>query len=83
VDGETATLSEEPQHKNHSVYFVPGLQRGLGVLEAVAVARRPLNITEIAAELGLTRSALAQHRLSLPCLQRHHRDCAPRIGSTA
>ena len=48
----------ETQHKNHAVYFVPGLHRGLRVLEIVAAARRPLSITEIALELGLTRSSV-------------------------
>jgi DNA-binding IclR family transcriptional regulator len=48
----------ETQHKNHAVYFVPGLHRGLRVLEIVAAARRPLSITEIASELGLTRSSV-------------------------
>jgi len=48
----------ETQHKNHAVYFVPGLHRGLRVLEIVAGARRPLGISEIATELGLTRSSV-------------------------
>ncbi len=48
----------DTQHKNHAVYFVPGLHRGLRVLEIVAGARRPLGISEIAAELGLTRSSV-------------------------
>jgi len=48
----------EAQHRNHDAYFVPGLHRGLRVLEAVAEGRRPLSITEIASALGLTRSAV-------------------------
>lgn len=48
----------DTQHKNHSVYFVPGLHRGLRVLEVVAAASRPLSITEIASELELTRSSV-------------------------
>ena len=48
----------EPQHKNHDAYFVPGLHRGLRVLEVVAEARRPLSISEIAVALGLVRSAV-------------------------
>jgi IclR family pca regulon transcriptional regulator len=48
----------EPQHKNHDAYFVPGLHRGLRVLEVVAEARRPLSISEIGAALGLMRSAV-------------------------
>lgn len=43
---------------NHRAYFVPGLQRGLRVLEALAAAGRPLGLSEIAAALGLTRSAV-------------------------
>jgi IclR family pca regulon transcriptional regulator len=48
----------EAQHRNHDAYFVPGLHRGLRVLEVVAEGRRPLSITEIASALGLTRSAV-------------------------
>ena len=47
-----------PVHKNHDIYFVPGLQRGLMVLEVLAAARRPLNVTEIAKRLSLTRSSI-------------------------
>ena len=45
-------------HPNHTAYFVPGLQRGLTVLEAVAAAGKPLTAAEIGARLGLTRSAV-------------------------
>lgn len=48
----------EAEHKNHATYFVPGLHRGLRVLEIVAAAARPMNVTEIAAELKLTRSSV-------------------------
>jgi IclR family pca regulon transcriptional regulator len=48
----------ETQHKNHDAYFVPGLHRGLRVLEVVAEAKRPLSITEIASALSLTRSSV-------------------------
>jgi DNA-binding IclR family transcriptional regulator len=58
MDDQTTTDDAETQHKNHSVYFVPGLHRGLRVLEIVAAARRPLSITDIASELGLTRSSV-------------------------
>lgn len=44
-------------HKNHESYFVPGLQRGLLVLEALAAARRPLTVTELGRKLGLSRSS--------------------------
>ena len=47
----------QPLHKNHESYFVPGLQRGLLVLEALAAARRPLTVTELGRKLGLSRSS--------------------------
>ena len=46
-----------PAAKNHDVYFVPGLARGLRALEAVGAAGGPLTITEIGRELGLGRSS--------------------------
>lgn len=49
--------SPKPLHKNHESYFVPGLQRGLLVLEALAAARRPLTVTELGRKLGLSRSS--------------------------
>ena len=45
-------------HKNHARYFVPGLQRGLRVLEIVGAAGRPVSVAEVTAELGLTRSSV-------------------------
>ncbi|GGE50319.1 IclR family transcriptional regulator [Agaricicola taiwanensis] len=45
-------------HKNHDIYFVPGLRRGLLLLETVADARRPLSVSEIAKRLKLTRSTV-------------------------
>jgi DNA-binding IclR family transcriptional regulator len=47
-----------PQHKNHDSYFVPGLKRGLNVLEALAAAERSLGVSEIAERLSLTRSSV-------------------------
>ena len=47
----------EPLHKNHDRYFVPGLHRGLRVLEIVAEADKPLTISEIAQRLGVSRSS--------------------------
>lgn len=47
----------EPENRNHGVYFVPGLHRGLLVLEALAEAQKPLSISDIARALGVTRSA--------------------------
>ncbi len=43
--------------KNHAAYSVPGLQRGLRVLEMIAAARRPMTATEVAGKLELTRSS--------------------------
>jgi DNA-binding IclR family transcriptional regulator len=51
-------MTAAPLHPNHGAYFVPGLQRGLSVLEAVAAAGRPLAPGEVASRLGLTRSAV-------------------------
>ncbi len=47
----------KPLHKNHESYFVPGLQRGLLVLEALAAVGRPLTVTELGRKLGLSRSS--------------------------
>lgn len=47
----------EGLNKNHATYLVPGLQRGLNVLEIVAGARKPLTVTEIAEQLGVSRSS--------------------------
>lgn len=51
------TDAEVAVSKNHDVYFVPGLQRGLHVLEVIAEARQPLGATEIARQIGVTRSS--------------------------
>lgn len=48
----------ETLHKNHGIYFVPGLQRGLLVLEALATAGKPLTVTELARRMALTRSSV-------------------------
>jgi DNA-binding IclR family transcriptional regulator len=48
---------QRPLHKNHDSYFVPGLGRGLRILEALAEARRPLTVTELGRKLGLSRSS--------------------------
>ncbi len=48
----------EETNPNHGAYLVPGLERGLRVLEALAEAGRPLGLTEIGARLGLTRSSV-------------------------
>ena len=45
-------------HKNHDIYFVPGLRRGLLVLETLAGEGRPMSVGEIGERIGLTRSSL-------------------------
>lgn len=52
MDDETAS-----SNKNHAAYLVPGLQRGLRVLEMIAAARRPMHVSEVAERLALTRSS--------------------------
>ena len=47
----------EKLHKNHDRYFVPGLARGLRVLEIIAEADQPLTIAEIGKKLGVSRSS--------------------------
>jgi DNA-binding IclR family transcriptional regulator len=45
-------------HKNHDIYFVPGLRRGLLVLEILANEARPMSVAELAKHLALTRSSV-------------------------
>ena len=47
----------ETLHKNHDRYFVPGLSRGLRVLEIIAEAGEPMTIAEIGKKLGVSRSS--------------------------
>lgn len=55
---ESASADDtEGLNKNHATYLVPGLQRGLNVLEIVAGARKALTVTEIADRLGVSRSS--------------------------
>lgn len=42
---------------NHSVYFVPGLQRGLKVLETLGASDEPLSLSEIGRALEISRSS--------------------------
>lgn len=49
---------DEGVHKNHDIYFVPGLRRGLLVLETIAAAQRPLSVSEIAKRISLVRSSV-------------------------
>ena len=45
-------------HKNHDIYFVPGLRRGLLVLETLANEGVPMSLTEIGKRIGLSRSSM-------------------------
>lgn len=47
----------ETLHKNHDRYFIPGLSRGLRVLEIIAEAGGPMTIAEIGKKLGVSRSS--------------------------
>ena len=42
---------------NHNVYFVPGLHRGLRVLEILGAAETPMSLSEIARAMELSRSS--------------------------
>lgn len=44
-------------NRNHGIYFVPGLSRGLRILEIIAERERPLTLTEIAAALEVSSSS--------------------------
>lgn len=54
----TMNASAPAPHKNHDAYFVPGLHRGLLVMETIAQERRRMSVTAIAKRLGLTRSSV-------------------------
>lgn len=45
------------ESSNHAVYFVPGLHRGLRILEVLGAAAEPMSLSEIAREMGLSRSS--------------------------
>ena len=51
-------MSIAPPHKNHAIYFVPGLQRGLEVLEILASEGRPMSVNNIAKRVKTTRSSM-------------------------
>lgn len=57
VSSDASTKPDE-QHKNHDAYFVPGLRRGLLLLETLADANQPLNVSELAKRMGLSRSSV-------------------------
>ena len=58
ADGTLRPMDKTIADKNHGVYFVPGLHRGLQVLEAVGRSDKPLSITELAQQLKLSRSSM-------------------------
>ncbi|MEM7474682.1 MAG: IclR family transcriptional regulator [Planctomycetota bacterium] len=45
------------ESSNHPIYFVPGLHRGLRVLEILGAAGEPMSLSEIAAAMELSRSS--------------------------
>jgi DNA-binding IclR family transcriptional regulator len=50
-------MDKEVTDKNHNIYFVPGLQRGLRLLEVLARSEKALSVTELAQRLELSRSS--------------------------
>jgi len=55
-----SAVAEPPPdlHKNHDIYFVPGLRRGLLALETLANEGAPMSVAEIGKRIGLTRSSM-------------------------
>ena len=49
--------TDEALHQNHGAYFVPGLERGLHVLETVGDSDKPMTISEIGRAIGVSRSS--------------------------
>jgi len=49
--------TDETLHQNHGAYFVPGLERGLRVLETVGESDKPMTISEIGRAIGVSRSS--------------------------
>lgn len=48
-------MTESP---NHSIYSIPGLHRGLRVLEILGAAGKPMSLSEIAQAMELSRSSV-------------------------
>ncbi len=46
-----------PKASNHDVYFVPGLHRGLRVLDILGAAATPMSLSDIARAMELSRSS--------------------------
>lgn len=47
----------QEKHKNHGTYFVPGLFRGLRVLEVIAKNEKPMTVSEVGRAIGVSRSS--------------------------
>lgn len=54
---ETADKETDATASNHSAYFVPGLHRGLRILEILAASEQPLTLSEIAGKIDVSRSS--------------------------
>ena len=46
------------KNRNHETYFVPGLFRGLRVLEILAEAEQPMSVSDIGRKMDLSRSSV-------------------------
>ncbi|MET1254881.1 IclR family transcriptional regulator [Aliikangiella maris] len=61
-------MNEVPLNKNHATYFVPGLQRGLRVLEILAESGTPMTINDITKHMEFGRSSVFRWVYTLKCL---------------
>jgi DNA-binding IclR family transcriptional regulator len=57
MDQKAEQAELESAAGKQDAYYVPGLQRGLRVLEIVAAAQRPPTVSEMAEQLAITRSS--------------------------
>ncbi len=60
--------------KNHERYFIPGLSRGLQVLQLFARGKAALQVSEVAKELGISRSSAFRLTYTLHYLGFLHKD---------
>jgi IclR family pca regulon transcriptional regulator len=58
IDGKSVRSEMNEKNKNHETYFVPGLFRGLRVLEILAEAEHPMTVSEIGRKMDLSRSSV-------------------------
>ncbi|WP_444996049.1 IclR family transcriptional regulator [Aliikangiella sp. IMCC44359] len=61
-------MKEIPQNKNHNTYFVPGLQRGLRVLEILAESGESMTVNDITKRMEFGRSSVFRWVYTLKCL---------------